>query len=114
MPACSCGEMLTRSVQENAANKTAVIRTRAQDCERPERFIGLGACDNGWVCASNFPGSVHVRSEKQLPRRLISRFRLRCDSRLERDTMIGFGRFRDCPCADPFRPFGVLVVGVLI
>src|SRR4030095_6943912 len=56
MRACNRGEMLTRSVQENAANRTDATRTRAQVCERPELFIGLGACDNGEVCASNFRG----------------------------------------------------------
>src|SRR4029434_1990414 len=56
MRACNCGETLTRSVQENAANRTAATRARTQVCERPELFIGLGACDNSGGCASNFPG----------------------------------------------------------
>src|SRR5215467_3217480 len=51
---CTCGEMLTKSVQENAANKTAVMRTRTQVCERPELFIGFGACGNRRNRASNF------------------------------------------------------------
>src|SRR6516225_10580791 len=38
---CNCGETLTRSVQENAANRTAAARARALFCERPELFIGL-------------------------------------------------------------------------
>src|SRR5262249_24001669 len=54
MDPCNRGELLTRSVQENAANRTAARRTRAQVCERPGMFIGLGACDNGGVNASNF------------------------------------------------------------
>src|SRR5215471_13857745 len=54
MDPCNRGELLTRSVQENAANRTAATRTRAQVCERPGMFIGLGACDNGGVNASNF------------------------------------------------------------
>ena len=49
-----------------------------------------------------------------LEQMLISGFRVRCDSRLERNTMIGPGRFRRCAGADLFRPFGVLVVWVLI
>ena len=52
---CSRGEVLTRTVQENAANRTVAITTCAQVCERPELFIGIGACGNSWVCASNFP-----------------------------------------------------------
>ena len=122
---CNCGETLTRSVQENAANRTAATRTRAQVCERPELFIGLGACDNRWVCASNFLRSPCTRTRRdarcgtvrgearrharRVPLRaeqmLISGFRVRCDSRLERNTMIGSGRFRRCACADLFRPF---------
>src|SRR5919106_5873530 len=58
MHPCNRGETLTRSVQENAANRTAAIRTRAQRCERPELFIGLGACDNDGVCASSFPRKI--------------------------------------------------------
>src|SRR5262245_56046619 len=57
MRACKCGERLTRSVHENAANRTAATRTRAQLCERPQLFIGHGACNNGALWASNFLGS---------------------------------------------------------
>ena len=66
MDPCSRGEILTRSVQENAANRTAASRTHARFCERPELFIGLGACDNGGRCASNFLGSA--RASGALPR----------------------------------------------
>ena len=47
-------------------------------------------------------------------RMLIARFPARCDSRLEGNTVIGRGSFRRCAGADLFRPFGVLVVWVLI
>src|SRR4026207_1630435 len=113
MHPCNCGETLTRSVQENAANSTAATRTRGQVCERPELFIGVGACDNSWVCASNFlerslfPVAVSEQT-------LFPGFRVRCGSRLERNSMIGPRRFRRCAGADLFRPFGVLVVWVLI
>ena len=43
---------------------------------------------------------------------LVTGFSLRCDSRLESNTMIR--RFRCCACADLFRPFRVLVIWVLI
>ena len=43
---------------------------------------------------------------------LVPGFSLRCDSRLESNTMIR--RFRCCACAYLFRPFRVLVVRVLI
>src|SRR5689334_12237637 len=45
---------------------------------------------------------------------LISGFRLRCDSRLERNTLIGPRRFRRCACPHLFCPFRVLVVWILI
>ena len=54
MRACSCGETLPRSVQENAAKTTAATKARVQLCERAELFIVLGACDNAAQCASNF------------------------------------------------------------
>src|SRR5215472_17578925 len=38
----------------------------------------------------------------------------RCDSRLERNTVIGPGGFRRLASADLFRPFGVLVISILI
>jgi hypothetical protein len=55
MHPCNRGEKLTRSVQEKAANRTLATKTRVQVRERTELFIGLAACDNGAVCASNFP-----------------------------------------------------------
>ena len=148
MRACNCGETLTRSVQEKAANRTLATKTRAQVCERTELFIGPGACDNGGVCASNFPidcsfHTVQKRCEdashsQALRARCIgnagsflrklwecvrvlasllsssSGFAGRCDSRLERNTMIAPGRFRRCACTHLFGPFCVLVVWVLI
>src|SRR5262249_1664087 len=60
MNPCSRGEILTRSVQENAANRTAVIKTRAQVCEHLERFIDFEACGNRRNCASNFLGSARA------------------------------------------------------
>src|SRR5262249_12784243 len=51
---CNRGEMLTRSVHENAANRTVAMRTRTQVCERPELFIGSEACDNRGIRASKF------------------------------------------------------------
>jgi hypothetical protein len=39
MDPCNRGEMLTKSVQENAANRPAATRTRAEGCERPQMFI---------------------------------------------------------------------------
>src|SRR6476646_10653384 len=45
---------------------------------------------------------------------LIFGFRVRRDSHLERNTMIGPRRSCRCASADLFRPFGVLVVWVLI
>jgi len=60
MHPCNRGETLTRSVQEKAANRTLATKTRAQVCERPDLFIGLGACDNCWVCASNILGSARA------------------------------------------------------
>src|SRR5215831_7670605 len=60
MHPCNRGEMLTRSVQENAANTTAATRTRPQLCERPQLFIGHGACNNGALWASNFLRSAQA------------------------------------------------------
>jgi len=54
MDACNRGEILTRSVQENAANRTAVIKTRAQVCERADRFIAHRSSDDTQLYASNF------------------------------------------------------------
>src|SRR5262245_3986216 len=54
MHPCNRGEKLTRSVQENAANRKAATRTRVQLCERPELFIGFAACDDRRIRASNF------------------------------------------------------------
>src|SRR5262245_53991215 len=54
MHSCNRGETLTRSVQENAANRTAATRARARSCERPELFIGFAACDDRSIHASNF------------------------------------------------------------
>src|SRR6187551_1429664 len=54
MHLCNRGETLTRSVQENAANRAAATRARALICERPELFIGFGACGNRRLHASNF------------------------------------------------------------
>src|SRR6516162_5107002 len=51
---CNCGETLTRSVQENAANRTAATRARALFCERPKLFISFAACDDRGIHASNF------------------------------------------------------------
>lgn len=148
MRACDCGEALTRSVHENAANRTAAMRARPQVCERPELLIGLRACDNRRIHASNFladrsfhtvqkrcEGASHSKALRakcirnagsvlrklgecaRVPASLLwSSFGLagRCDSSLERDAMTGSGRFRGYACADLFRPFGVLVVWVLI
>ena len=151
---CNRGEMLTRSVHENAANRMLAIRTRAPVCERPELFICPRACDNGWVCARNFLGSAPAsravrgasprtisgypafnashptnrlarapiagrRGDRSpvmaVPQRtLISGFRGRCDSSLERNAMTGSRRLRGRACADLLCPFGVLVVWVLI
>ena len=115
MHPCNRGETLTRSVQENAAKRTVATRIRAQVCERPELFIGLGACDNWRGLRKQFSGEralspVAAVSEQML----VSGFCVRCDSRLKRNTMIGPGHFRGGTCADLFRPFGVLVVWVLI
>src|SRR5215472_8766266 len=60
MHPCNRGEKLTRSVQENAANRRAAMRTRTQVCERPELFIGLRACDNRRNCASKFLGGART------------------------------------------------------
>src|SRR5262245_54520686 len=54
MNSCNRGERLTRSVQENAANRTAATRARALFCERSELFIGFAACDDRRIHASNF------------------------------------------------------------
>ena len=126
MHACNCGETLTTSAQENAANRTAATRTRAQVCERPELFIGLGACDNGGRCASNFLGSA--RASGALPRgdafkspavvfsnELLGSLAGSLDLRLEDDlTFARSESFRRCACADHFRVLSVLVVSVLI
>src|SRR6516165_8806010 len=126
MHSCNRGETLTRSVQENAANRMAATRTRPQLCERPELFIGFGACDDRRIHASNFladcsfytlqrrceaashskalrgkcirnAGSVLRKLWKcvRVPASLLwasCGFRVRCDSRLERNAMIGPGR----------------------
>src|SRR4030095_1835461 len=114
MHPCNRGEKLTRSVQENAANRTLATRTRAQVCERPELFIDPRPCDNGWVCASNFLGRVRSPEAAVVEKMLISGFRPWRDSRLECHTMIGTGRFRRRAGADLFCPFCVLVIGVLV
>src|SRR5215831_13580721 len=54
MNSCNRGERLTRSVQENAANRRAATRARALFCERPELFISFAACDDRGIHASNF------------------------------------------------------------
>ena len=56
MDPCNRGEILTRRVQEKAANRTAVINTRAQVCERANRFIAHRSSDGIQLCASNFLG----------------------------------------------------------
>ena len=66
MHPCNRGEMLTRSVQENAANRTAATRARRRVVERPELFIGLGACDNSRAYASSFPGIARQSSRRKL------------------------------------------------
>src|SRR5436305_1704002 len=66
MQPCNCGETLTRSVHQNAANRKAATRTRAQVCERTELFIGLAACDHSRVQASNFPRSTRAFPLKRL------------------------------------------------
>src|SRR6516165_3221242 len=102
------------------------MRTRMQVCERPELFIGLGACDYRRIHASNFladcsfhtlqrrceaashskalrakctrnAGSVLQKLSEyaRVPASLLwssSGFRVRCDSGLERNAMIGPGR----------------------
>src|SRR5215469_13952868 len=98
---CNRGEMLTRSVHENAANRMLAIRARVPVCERPELFIGFEACDNRGIRASSFLWSS-------------SRLASRCDSRLERNAMTGSQRLRACACADLVRPLGILVVRILI
>src|SRR5262245_28266680 len=56
MNPCNRGELLTRSVQENAANRTAAIKTRAQLCEHADRFIANRSSNGTQLCASNFLG----------------------------------------------------------
>ena len=70
--------------------------------------------ESSWRGAANSTRGACLPEAAVLEQMLISGFRVRCDSRLERNTMIGPGRFRRCAGADLFRPFGVLVVWVLI
>src|SRR6516165_1883607 len=146
MHPCNRGETLMRSVQENAANRTAATRARALFCERPKLFISFAACDDRGIHASNFLADCGfhtvqkrcgdashskalrakcTRNAGSVLRKLSecarvpasplwssSGFRVRCDSGLESNTMIGPGGFRRCACADLFRPFGVLEVWV--
>src|ERR1043166_6617246 len=149
MHPCRRGETLTRSVQENAANRKAATITRAQVCEWPERFIGTGASDKVEPSASNLlsetfgrPSSakamrgpsppkssayemhrkrrIRLRKLWQSPRLLASLLWStvglsgRCECSLERNAMTGSRPFRNCACPDLFRPFGVLVIWVLI
>src|SRR5262245_45940600 len=58
MDPCNRGELLTRIVQENAANRTAAIKTRAQLCEHADRFIANRSSDGTQLCASNFLGEL--------------------------------------------------------
>jgi|SRR4029453_706080 hypothetical protein len=58
MHPCNRGETPTRSVQENAANRTAATTTRAQFCERTKLFIALRSSDSGARCASNFLSEI--------------------------------------------------------
>src|SRR6188508_1484038 len=97
MHPCNRGETLTRSVQENTANRTLVTTIRPQLCERTELFIGIAACGSGLSCTSNFPFSP--QKQLALSKSLMTDFCLRCESRLESNTMIGPERFRRCACA---------------
>src|SRR5580765_545927 len=118
MRACNCGEKLTRTVHENAANSMAATKIRAQVCERPELFIRIGASDNGGVCASNFPGRARRVCCPEVTRRfpvafanqLVASLGMTLDLCLEDDmTFNGSKSFCRCAGADLFRPFGVLV-----
>ena len=145
---CTCGETLTRSVHENAANRTAAMRTRTQVCERPELFISPEDCDNRKSSASHFLlglrrlcTSKAMQGRIALPKLSRNGFGVsyisqaapwecvrvlasllwsssglvrRNNSRLERNTMVGSRVFRRCACSDLCRPFGVLVIWILI
>src|SRR6516225_1845315 len=57
---CNRGEILTRSVHEKAANRTAVIKTRAHVFECADRFIAHRSSGGTQLCASNFPGTARA------------------------------------------------------
>jgi hypothetical protein len=122
MRACNWGDTLTRRVHENAAKRTAATTTRAQFCERAELFIALRPSDSGGGCASNFLGSACAWMGDAFgcpsfcfSKELLGSLAGCLDLRLEDDvTFAGPESFRRCAGADLFRPFGVLVVWVLI
>src|ERR1044072_75478 len=107
MNSCNRGEKLTRSVQENAANRTAATRARALFCERPELFISFAACDNRGSHASNFL-AVRAARTLHIAAALLGTLAGLLDLSLEDDmTFVGSQRFRGCACAHLLRPFGV-------
>ena len=93
MRACNCGETLRSSVQKNAAETKAAIKTRLHSFERANVLIALRACPQRAYRASKFPGRD---AAARRPYQLVAGFSARVSPTVKSDVMIMLGNIAGC------------------